>query len=155
MKRKSFFDWLQDYGVAIQSFTAVLTVLIALGALIGVKVQVDAAKKMQLEQSARDIYREYLSLSISQPQFSRPDYCNMVKKTEMASYENFVEYLIYTAEQNIKADANWLAVFEVELSKHSQYICSIKNWENLDSDTSSLIENVKKETCHKLEPCAD
>ena len=81
---------------AIQSLTSIMTVILALGALVGVKIQVDAAKKMQIEQSARDIYREYLALSINQPQYAKPNYCEIIDSPNEAIYENYVEYLIYT-----------------------------------------------------------
>ncbi|MBN8646380.1 MAG: hypothetical protein J0L55_00390 [Caulobacterales bacterium] len=154
MKKKSFFEWLQEHGQAIQSLTSVLTVLLALGALVGVKIQVDAAKKLQIEQSARDIYREYLALSINQPQYAKPNYCEIIDSPQEAAYENYVEYLIYTAEQGIKADKDWIPVFETELAKHSQYICSIKDWENLSPDINFLIANVKNKTCAGVKPCA-
>lgn len=154
MKKKSFFDWLQEHGQAIQSLTSIMTVILALGALVGVKIQVDAAKKMQIEQSARDIYREYLALSINQPQYAKPNYCEIIDSPNEAIYENYVEYLIYTAEQGIMADDDMRPVFEAELSKHSQYICSVKDWENLSQDVSTLIMNVKNKNCANLKPCA-
>jgi hypothetical protein len=62
--------------------------------LIGIKVQIDANARQQQEQSARDIYREFLNLSISKPEFADPDYCAIKGRSNAGAYENYVEYML-------------------------------------------------------------
>ena len=69
------FGWLESNSRALQALAGLITALLALLALIGVKWQIDASFDSQREQSARDIYREFLNLSISNPEFADPDYC--------------------------------------------------------------------------------
>ena len=75
-------NWLSRNSSALQALAAVFTVLIAVVALIGVKVQVDASYRVQREQSAKEIYRELLNLSIANPDLTEPNY-----KVEFKPYE--------------------------------------------------------------------
>jgi hypothetical protein len=58
-------EYLNRNSGAIQAVSALLTVVLAAGALVGVKWQIDAADQIQRAQSARDIYREYLNMAIN------------------------------------------------------------------------------------------
>ena len=73
MSNRSLFGWFKKHGQMAQVLASIVTALVALAALIGVKVQIDAAARSQQEQSAREIYREFLNLSIGNPQFAEPD----------------------------------------------------------------------------------
>ena len=73
--------WLERNAKALQAVAAIVTAFAALAALIGIKVQIDANMKQQQVQSARDIYREFLNLSISKPEFAQPDYCTIKDST--------------------------------------------------------------------------
>jgi hypothetical protein len=53
----------------VQAIAAIMTAVIALSALIGAKFQIYASAKVQPAQSARDLYREFLQLSVSKPNF--------------------------------------------------------------------------------------
>jgi hypothetical protein len=46
---------------------AIIAALVAIVALIGIKFQADASYRLQREQSAKEIYRELLNISIAQP----------------------------------------------------------------------------------------
>ena len=59
--------WLDSRAKAIQALGVIVTMFAALAAVIGVKLQIDANARQQREQSAREIYREYLALSIARP----------------------------------------------------------------------------------------
>ncbi len=123
-------NFLNRNAGAVQALAAILTVLLALAALIGVKLQIDAADKIQRAQSARDIYREYLNLAINKPEFTQPDYCKIIGTSQETSYEHFVEYMLYTAEQTISVDAEWAKTFAGTLKDHAQYICAIDDTES-------------------------
>ena len=130
-----------------------MTVLIALGALVGVKLQIEASERLQKEQSARDIYREYLTISISRPVFARPDYCAIIGSENEAAYENYVEHLLYTAEQAIGTDPDWEPVFQRELDNHALYVCRADDWSEYSEDVRRLIGSFKARACSKARSC--
>jgi hypothetical protein len=138
---------------SIQAMAAILTVVLALAALVGVKWQINAADRIQRAQSARDIYREYLNLAINKPEFAQPDYCKIINTPQEAGYENFVEYLLYTAEQTISVDADWAGTFSNVLKDHTQYICSIENVSGYAESVAGLINTFKSENCKTVDAC--
>ena len=153
MKKPRIFDKISKNAEAIQAIAGFLTFLVALGALIGIKFQLDGARILAQEQSARDIYREFLSLSIAQPQFSKPDYCAIVGTPQETAYENYVDYMLYTAEQNIDADLDWKPVFTEVFANHNQYLCSVDIAANLSDETKYFIKEYKARTCAAIKPC--
>lgn len=138
---------------AVQAISAILTVLLAFAALVGVKWQINAADQIQRAQSARDIYREYLNVAINKPEFSQADYCKITNTPQEAAYENFVEYLLYTAEQTISIDAEWTDTFSQSLKDHAQYICTISDTSGYADSVAALISQVKSENCKAVSTC--
>ncbi len=150
---KSLILAIGKHAGAIQALSAILTVLIALGALVGVKMQIDASARLQHEQSARDIYREYLNLSINRPEFSSPNYCTLIGTPQEAAYETYVEYLLYTAEQAITADPDWEPVFLESLKNHTEYVCNVKDWSGYSDDVRQLVSKFQAGHCGKRGVC--
>jgi hypothetical protein len=147
--------WLDSHTGAIQALAAILTVLIAIGALIGVKVQLDTSERLQREQSARDTYREFLNLSINKPEFGQPNYCAIEDVKEVAAYENYVEYMLYTAEQAIGANPDWEGVFLQTMAPHADYLCSIKDWAGYSDQVQALAGKFQAQQCRAVKPCDD
>ena len=147
--------WLKRNAVAIQAATGILTILFALAALMGVKMQIDAAAQLQREQSARDIYREYLNLGIARPEFARPDYCAIIGTPQEAAYESYVDYMLYTAEQAIEADPDWVPVFDRNIGQHGAYICAVSDWQDFGPDTRRLIDRFRNRQCQTVRRCSD
>jgi hypothetical protein len=146
-------DFLNRNAGAFQAIAAVLTVLLAVAALIGVKLQIDAADKLQRAQSARDIYREYLSLAINKPEFTNPNYCEIVNSPQQTGYEYFVEYIFYAAEQTIQTDVEWTDTFLHTLKDHGQYVCTLNDLTNYGGEVSALIKAFQTTQCKNLTPC--
>lgn len=117
-------EWLNRHANAISALSALLTAVLALAALIGVKIQIDASSAIQKEQSAKEIYREYLNLSIQKPNFYAPDYCALKKTAELPAYQAYVEYLLYTGEQVIEMDPQWEKSIASAIEAHAAYLCS-------------------------------
>jgi hypothetical protein len=138
---------------AVQAIAAVLTVVLAAAALIGVKWQIDAADRIQRSQSARDIYREYLNMAINKPEFAQPEYCKIVGTPQEAAYEHFVEYLLYTAEQTISVDADWADTFDHALNDHVHYICELKDTSGYSDSVATLISSFQAAKCKAVQPC--
>ena len=68
---------------AREALGAVLVAVFALAALIGVKLQVDATSQLQKEQAAREIYSEFLALSVRQPALAAGGYCDRRDATQI------------------------------------------------------------------------
>lgn len=149
MAKGSLIGWFDRHGNAVQGIAAMATVLIALSALIGVKVQIDAAAKTQQEQSARDIYREFLSLSISKPEFSEPDYCAIKGGPQEAAYKNYLDYLLYTSEQMLSVSPEWEGALSEHLAAHDQYLCGVSDWSGYPENVVALVTRVKNKVCAK------
>lgn len=146
-------DALNRNSGAFQAMGAILTVLLAAAALLGVKLQIDSADRIQREQSARDIYREYLNLSISKPEFASPDYCTLSKSALAPAYESFVEYVLYTAEQAISVDDSWKPAFAATIADHGQFICQLEEVSGYTESVAELLETFKRDNCAAVAPC--
>lgn len=139
--------WLEQHGKAIQSLGALVTMLAAVVALVGVKVQIDANARQQREQSARDIYREFLNLSISKPEFADPNYCAIKGSANEVGYENFVEYMLYTADQLLGVSREWEPTINEHLMGHRDYLCSEADWSDDSPEIRGLIDRFKAKEC--------
>ena len=140
---------------AIQALGAILTVVLALAALIGVKVQIDAADRIQRAQSARDIYREFLNLSVANPKFSQPDFCVLTKGADAGAYESYVNYLLYSAEQLLAVDAEWEGVLRTDIEPHAALVCDMDDQDvagHTDA-VQALIDDVRKKNCAAVKAC--
>ena len=139
--------WLEKNVKAVQAASALATALIALAALIGVKAQIDASARQQREQSARDIYREFLTLSIAQPKFAQPDLCALADTPEEAGYDHYLTYLLYTSEQVLAAQPDWEPAMTSHLTPHREALCSARDWSDEAPQVQSLITRFKAGQC--------
>ncbi len=149
MAKFSLMGWFDRHANAVQGIAAMATALIALSALIGVKVQIDAAARTQQEQSARDIYREFLSLSISKPEFAEPDHCAIKGSPQEAAYRNYVDYLLYTSEQMLAVSPDWESALAEHLEAHEQYLCGVSDWSSYTDSVEAMVTKVKTRICAK------
>ena len=147
-------DYLNRHAPAIQALGAILTVLLAVAALVGVKMQIDAADRIQRAQSARDIYREFLNLSVGKPEFIAPDYCALVKTPQAPAYHVYVDYLLYTAEQTLASDPGWEETMMAALDDHRTYLCSLDEADGETGDVQALLARFQAEHCAAAKPCA-
>jgi hypothetical protein len=145
-------EYLNRNAGAVQALAAVLTVLLALGALIGVKLQIDAADRIQRGQSARDIYREYLNLAMGKPEFAQPDFCKISGTAAETSYAHYVEYMLYTSEQVIASDPTWNDVFIETYKEHAPYLCSVDP-KSYDEPVQALLRQLRETSCKSVKPC--
>ena len=154
MARTSLIGWFDKHGHMIQGIASIVTAFVALAALIGVKAQIDAAARTQQEQSARDIYREFLNLSISKPEFAEPDYCAIRGTTQEAAYRNYVDYLLYTSEQMLAVSPEWEGTLSQHLAAHPQYLCAVTDWADYPASVQGLVARVKQKACTRaVTPC--
>ncbi len=146
-------NWLNRNSNGLQAIAAIVTAAVAIIALVGVKLQVDASYRVQREQSAKEIYRELLNLSIANPDFTAPNYCALKQSPKFPAYESYVDYVLYTAEQVIDMDASWSSTIETHLEAHADYICSGKiNGEHAEA-VEALLTSFKAHACKTVPTC--
>lgn len=148
--------WLERHAKAIQALGAIVTMLAAVAALVGVKIQIDASARQAREQSARDIYREFLNLSIARPELAEPNYCEISGSPNEAAYENYLEYTLYTAEQLRSVSPDWDATMLEHLAAHRAALCADGDWSDDSPGVRALITRFRAEQCRQpVEPCAE
>lgn len=154
-KVNRFWTCLGENHQSVQASAAILAALLAIATIAGVKWQMDAAARLQKEQSARDIYREYLNISISRPEFAQPDYCALSESPQFAAYESYVAYLLYAGEQVLVLGDGWSGVMEGEMERHAGYLCSA-DYQPSDYDpaVADFVSSVRADQCVKLMPCS-
>jgi hypothetical protein len=146
-------NWLNRNSAALQALAALMTVAVAVVALVGVKLQVDASYRVQREQSAKEIYREFLNLSITNPDLAEPNYCALSKTPKLPAYESFVTYLLYTAEQVIDMDESWAATMQQHLEVHRDYLCLAHPGEENPEALQKLLTTFKSQNCKQVSAC--
>ena len=146
-------NWLERHSKALQALSAIVMAVVAVAALAGVKYQIDASYRVQREQSAKEIYREFLNISIANPDFAAPDYCALRRTPRRAAYEAYAEYLLYTAEQVIAMDGAWAATFDEQLKTHAAYICAEPDLIGYSDDVEALVKRFRTANCAAAPAC--
>lgn len=141
-------NWLSKHSTAIQTVSAALTALIALAALIGIKVQLDASDEIQRSQSAREAFRSHLALATGLPAFAAPaDGCALLASDQGGAYIAFVDHLLYSAEQMLDVQDGWEETFKEELTPHAAYLCSA-DAPHVESDRlAGLLDRFRDTAC--------
>ena len=118
-------NWLTRNAEALGALGAIATAFAALTALVVIPYQVGQADRIQRDQTAREIYREFLNLTVQKPELANADYCTLKDETHRTAYSAYVEYLLYTAEQMIDTSDEWQKPMENYLAEHKSYLCSL------------------------------
>lgn len=146
-------NWFSRNAETIEAVAAVFTALVALGALIAVKYQLDAADLQQRAQSAREAYRGHLALAVATPQFAKPaDACALSSGREAGSYTAFVDHLLYSAEQMLSVEPGWEATFNEALSPHASYFCSDVATD-YTPELNRLLQQFRGRQCSQVKAC--
>jgi hypothetical protein len=139
--------WFERNSAALQAAGSIVTAFVAVAALAGVKMQVDASYAVQREQSAKEIYREFLNISIANPDFADPGSGALKATPRAAAYASYVEYMLYTAEQVLQASPDWKSVFEGHMEMHAEFLCAIEDWNGYADSVESLARAFKANRC--------
>ena len=145
-------NWLKQNAPSIEALAALLTACVAVAALIGVKLQLDASAHQQAAQSARDIYRAQLALAVQYLQYAEPDVCNLLKSDEYPAYAAFVEQLLYTSEQVVTAQPEWSSGVFQQLKPHAIFFCASDEWVGYSEGAQSLINEIQNTNCPSAPP---
>lgn len=145
-------NWLSRNAPSLEALAAVVTALVAVAALIGVKIQLDETDRIQKAQSAREAYRAHLALAATLPQFSQPsDTCQLIQSDQAGSYIAFVDHLLYSAEQMLVVSDGWDDTFSAHLETHRDYICAADGPVGETEETARLLLRFRELRC-KAEP---
>ena len=132
-------DWLIRNSEALQAIGAMATAFAALTALIVIPYQVSQADRIQRDQTAREIYREFLNLTVQKPELANADYCTLTDARQKIAYTAYVEYLLYTAEQMIATSPDWRGPMASYLQDHMAYLCSQGIWDAQSPEIRDLV----------------
>lgn len=134
--------WIKGNAEPLEAIGTLLTALVAVVALLGVKLQLDENDRLQREQAARETYREFLKLGIERPDLSNADWCLLPDDDSRTAYASYVEYALYTAEQVISADPDWKQPMNTALQAHANYLCHKDDWESYSDDIQDLASDL-------------
>ncbi|CAN7298559.1 hypothetical protein LJR030_002680 [Rhizobium sp. LjRoot30] len=146
-------EWLERNFERIGAIGAMTTALAALVALIVIPLQIRSADIIQRDQTAREIYREFLSLTVQKPELASGHYCAMKDENQRIAYEGYVDYLFYTAEQMIESGPEWKGPMAAYFNDHLEFICQSANRERFTQSVAAIVA-VLQSQCPKVESCA-
>ncbi|MEZ5912254.1 MAG: hypothetical protein R3D84_08560 [Paracoccaceae bacterium] len=144
--------WLRRNAEPLEAAGALVTALAALAALVVIPWQIAAADRIGREQTAREIYREFLNLTAQKPELAAADYCDLPKDRDRVAYTAYVEYLLYTTEQMVDTDPDWRGPMESYLADHMTYLCSNEDWASLSEDVYAIVQGLKA-GCGQVAAC--
>jgi hypothetical protein len=145
-------NWLTRNAEPLEAVGAIATAFAALTALVVIPYQVAQADRIQRDQTAREIYREFLNLTVQKPELANADYCALKDASQTTAYTAYVEYLLYTAEQMIDTSPDWRAPMASYLVDHMAYLCSEGIWDAQSPDIKDLVAELAL-TCEAKHQC--
>ncbi len=145
-------NWLTRNAEPLQALGAIATAFAALTALVVIPYQVAQADRIQRDQTAREIYREFLNLTVQKPELATADYCALKDTNQTAAYSAYVEYLLYTSEQMIDTSPEWRGPMASYLQDHMAYLCSEGVWNAQSPDIKDLLAEMAL-TCDAESQC--
>ena len=121
--------------------------LFSAAALFGILFQVYAADRAQRAQSARDIYREFVALTINKPELVSFEWSADAPDKDRIAYEAYVEYLLYTSEQVIAISPEWQQTMTGWFENHTTYLCTFTDLGAYTPEVQTLITGIKAKGC--------
>ncbi|NKX44064.1 hypothetical protein [Roseicyclus persicicus] len=149
--------WLERHAPVIQAGSAVAMAAAALAAAVFVPMQIAANERTAREQAAREIYREFLNISIQRAEFARSDVCLPDDPVQRAAYESYVDYLLYTAEQVLDLSAeDWEPTIAARLAPHQAYLCSFaaSDLDTMTAPVAGLVAELRADCPVAERPCS-
>jgi hypothetical protein len=133
-------NWINRNGQGLAALFSALAVL-------GILYQVRASDAAQRAQSARDIYREFVALTVNKPELALTEWSDALPAERKAAYEAYVEYLLYTSEQVIAADSSWSGPMQGWLCDHKAYLESRDDLSGYTEAVQGLIVSAREGAC--------
>lgn len=147
-------SWLRRNASNIQSLSAVMAGLAAVGALAGLSLQLEAVDNRSRDQSARAAYRAHLTLAVAHPSYASPDdTCDLLNSVEGISYTAFVDHLLYSAEQMMSVEDGWDDTFVAALRPHAAYLCRDDAPKGVSPELRALLQRFRAGACQSTPSC--
>lgn len=146
-------SWVNRNAEGLQALGGFAAALFALAALIVIPWQIGQADRIQREQGARDIYREFLNISIANPKLATADWCALKEPAEIAAYEAYVEYLFYATEQLVGIDDEWRGPMVAWMADHAAYVCNRTDWDGYTPAVQALVAEFATGKCKAAQAC--
>jgi hypothetical protein len=140
---------------AVRAFGSLVSAAAAVAACIFVPWQIASNERSNRETAAREIYREFLNISIQRPELASQNLCAFTDPINRSAYESYVDYLLYSAEQVIALDkTDWEATVLLDLSPHLAYLCTFDaaDLNDLTPEVVSLVNGLRS-GCAKVPAC--
>lgn len=134
--------WLKRNSEALEALGGIATAFAAVTALIVIPYQVAQSDRIQRDQTAREIYREFLNLTVQKPELANADYCALTDPDRITAYAAYVEYLLYTSEQMIDTSPDWRVPMASYLQDHMAYLCAEANSDTQSPDIRDLLSDL-------------
>jgi hypothetical protein len=96
--RSDVLSWLKRHSEALEGLGGLATAFATVTALIVIPYQIAQSDRIQRDQTAREICREFLNLKVQKPELANADFCALKDPKEQTAYAAHVEYLLYTSE---------------------------------------------------------
>lgn len=145
-------NWVGRNADKLQALAAVLTAAAALVALIVIPLQIGSADLIQRDQTAREIYREFLSMTVQKPELASGRYCAMDEENQRIAYEAYVDYLFYTTEQMVESDPGWEVPMATYFKDHLEFICSRDDLGRFTPGVAAILATLRAQ-CAQVERC--
>lgn len=145
-------NWLRRNAEPLEAVGALVTAAAALVAIVVIPWQISEADRIGRDQTAREIYREFLNLTAQKPEVAAANYCALPDGPQAVAYTAYVEYLLYTTEQMIDTDPTWRGPMESYLSDHMPYLCTNEDWSSLSEDVYQIVLGLKA-GCGQVTAC--
>ncbi|MGR3491718.1 MAG: hypothetical protein ACU0DW_06630 [Shimia sp.] len=144
--------WLDRHAQALQALGALVTGLVAVAALFGAVLQIQAQDRIAQAATAHGLYKDFLALGIDQQELATPGTCPAFSPAKQAAYEAYLEYLFFTAEQVTTMDDSFAPVFEDALTRHLDTICTV-DWSGYTPEVDALLARVEAQYCADRPAC--
>ncbi|MGX9355363.1 hypothetical protein ACS3SW_09430 [Roseobacteraceae bacterium S113] len=147
-------SWWGRHAESIEAAAAAVTALVAVAALVGVKLQLDANDALARAQSARDAYRAHLALAVAHPEYAAPlAGCDVMQTPQAGAYYAFVDHLLYSAEQMLEVGEGWESTYLELLAPHEAYLCSTDGPTGDTDVTARLLAQYRVTSCPATPAC--
>ncbi len=145
-------NWLGRHSDRLQGLGAIVTAVAALIAILVIPLQIWSSDRIQRDQTAREIYREFLNLTVQKPELAGADYCAISDGKTRIAYEAYVEYLLYTSEQMTESSPEWQGAMADYLSDHLAFFCSRDGWQDQSEGVYQIVQKLRMQ-CDRIQTC--
>ncbi len=146
-------NWLRKNSEPLEGLAAAITAVAALTALIVIPWQIRAADDITRAQTAREIYREFVGLTVQKPELANANFCTIKDDNTRTAYAAYMEYMLYTAEQVMDTEpGDWRGPMTGYLEDHMPFLCAFPDWDTHAESVTGIITELRAD-CAEVPSC--